>query len=314
LSSDFNINIFRARPVVIVDGALRYRLITPAQTPSDIAKEAGIKLNDKDSVAIRLSHDYISTGVNSEYVVTRAKKVHVKFYGKDMELYTQGDTVSELLADNSISLGDDDYISAPVSTKITKGLSLEIWRNGSSIVSSEESVEFAVRAVKDNDRPAGYREVQISGENGTQTVTYEITMLDGKEIGRKEIARVVTKQPVEQVEIIGTKPGNGLTLSKGVNHFADSSGVLHRETYYDLPMSVVMRNCGQGGYYTVREDGVKVDRDGYVIIAANLGLYPRCSIVETSLGLGKVYDTGGFASVHPHGWDIATDWSTRDGI
>jgi hypothetical protein len=114
---------------------------------------------------------------------------------------------------------------------------------------------------------------------------------------------------------VGVKSnGNGLSQAKGVNQFTDSNGVTHRETYYDLPMRIVMGNCGAGGYYTVREDGAKVDKDGYVIIAANLRNYPRCSVVETSLGLGKVYDTGGFAVMHPHGYDLATDWSKRDGI
>ena len=121
------------------------------------------------------------------------------------------------------------------------------------------------------------------------------------------------KDPLEQIEIIGAKRSGGLTKAKGVFQFVDSNGVQHRETYYDLPMSVVMRNCGQKGKYTVREDGVKIDSAGYVIIAAHLGNYPRCSVVETSLGPGKVYDTGGFATRHPHGFDIATDWTNHDG-
>jgi hypothetical protein len=78
-------------------------------------------------------------------------------------------------------------------------------------------------------------------------------------------------------------------------------------------MSVVMRNCGQGGYYTVRADGAKIDRDGFVIIAANLSRYPRCSEVDTSLGRGKVYDTGGFAAKNPEQFDLATDWTNHDG-
>ena len=77
-------------------------------------------------------------------------------------------------------------------------------------------------------------------------------------------------------------------------------------------MSGVMGMCG-GGSYSVREDGVKVDQDGYVLVAANLSRYPRCSIVETSVGLGKVYDTGGFAASNPEQFDIATDWSNHDG-
>ena len=78
-------------------------------------------------------------------------------------------------------------------------------------------------------------------------------------------------------------------------------------------MSGVMGFCGKSGY-TVREDGAKVDDEGYVIVAANLDRYPRCSVVETSLGLGKVYDTGTFAATNPEQFDLATDWTRRDGI
>jgi hypothetical protein len=76
-------------------------------------------------------------------------------------------------------------------------------------------------------------------------------------------------------------------------------------------MGSVTRSCG--GAYSVRADGVKVDQNGYILVAANLNRYPRCSIVETSLGLGKVYDTGGFVSTYPDGFDLATDWSNYDG-
>ena len=58
---------------------------------------------------------------------------------------------------------------------------------------------------------------------------------------------------------------------------------------------------------------MKVDKDGYVIVAANFGRYPRCSEVNTSVGRGKVYDTGGFAANNPEQFDIATDWSNRNG-
>ena len=49
-------------------------------------------------------------------------------------------------------------------------------------------------------------------------------------------------------------------------------------------------------------------------MAANLSRYPRCSVVETSLGLGKVYDTGSFAAGNPEQFDIATDWTNHDGV
>ena len=107
---------------------------------------------------------------------------------------------------------------------------------------------------------------------------------------------------------------NALTASKGAQIFVDSLGVAHRETYYDLPMNVVIRACGDGNTYTIRSDGAKVDQDGYVLVAANLRSYPRCTVVETSLGPGKVYDTGGFAVRHPYGFDLATDWTNYNGL
>ena len=176
-----------------------------------------------------------------------------------------------------------------------------------------ELIGFSVRKIIDFDQPLGYRKIQTPGTNGHRSVTYEITALDGVEISRKVIQNVTIDQPKDQVEIVGAKPGpNALTKSKGAQHYTDSRGIVHRETYYDLPMNVVIGACGGGGY-TVREDGAKVDKDGYILVAANYGNYPKCSVVETSMGPGKVYDTGGFAVRHPHGFDLATDWSRADG-
>jgi hypothetical protein len=194
-------------------------------------------------------------------------------------------------------------------------MSVRVWREGKQTITVDEAIPYAVQQIFDADREVGYRKVKTPGQNGIQAVTYEVEIKDGKELSRKEIARIKTKSPKKEVVIVGIKTNpQSLTKAKGAQHFTDSKGVTHRETYYDLDMSRVMQACGQGGYYTVRVDGVKVDRDGYAIIAANYGRYPRCSIVETSVGPGKVYDTGGFAAVHPDGFDIATDWSRADGI
>ncbi len=199
------------------------------------------------------------------------------------------------------------------SAKIIPGMKIELWRNGKQTITAEEDVKFEVEKVQDANRNSGYREVKQVGENGKKNVTYEVEMKNGVEVGRKEIASVVTKEPKKQIEIIGTKPKNPLTKSKGAQIFTDSKGVAHRETYYDLPMNIVIKSCGSGGTYTVRADGAKVDKDGYILVAANYGNYPRCSVVETSMGPGKVYDTGGFAAKHPHGFDLATDWTNGDG-
>lgn len=99
----------------------------------------------------------------------------------------------------------------------------------------------------------------------------------------------------------------GPVLSKGRGTITGPSG---KETYYNLNMSVVVNTMRRMGFdydYWVRDDGVKMFGD-YVMIAANLNIRPRGSIVETSLGPGIVCDTGGFAKKNPTQIDIATTW------
>lgn len=177
-----------------------------------------------------------------------------------------------------------------------------------------EPVAHSVEQRKSYRHVVGYTEVVQSGKTGERRLTYHVKMRgDGTVLERVRQGDEIIAAPVPQVEIIGARLPQSLTKAKSAQHFVDSKGVSHRETYYDLPMNVVMSACGAGGHYTVREDGAKVDKDGYVIVAANYGNYPRCSLVETSLGTGKVYDTGGFALRHPHGFDLATDWTNHNG-
>ncbi len=316
VASSYEANIYRSRPVVVKDGAKSVRVVTAYRTAKQITNQAGITLNDADIAELKPVTDFAAEGVAEILAIDRATPINFVFYGKTVQTSTRAVTVGELLKERKISASKDDVVKPELSAPIQAGMTVELWRNGKQVVTADEEIAFGTRQVKDADHDSGYHEIQTKGENGKRTVTYEIEMRNGAEVGRKETNSIITKQAVEQVEIVGAKvvAGAGLTKSKGVLMSTDSNGVVHRETYYDLPMSRVMQNCGAGGDYAVRDDGVKVDKDGYVIIAAYLTRYPRCSLVETSLGQGKVYDTGGFVANHPDGFDLATDWSNYDGI
>lgn len=103
---------------------------------------------------------------------------------------------------------------------------------------------------------------------------------------------------------------NGQVLNAWLGTVQGPSG---RETYYNLPMSGVISIMRDLGYseeeypYWVRRDGCKMLGD-YIMVAANLQLRPRGTIVETSLGIGLVCDTGGFAQYNEYQIDVAVDW------
>lgn len=308
----YDLNVYRARPVTVVDGAKRYEVMSPHTSARQIVADAGLTLHNEDEYELTRIDDFLAEGgVGLKLTIDRSVLINFVLYGKPAQIRTQADTVGALLREKGVVLGVQDGTNLPAETPITAGIIVDIWRNGVQTVTEEQEVAFPIELIQSADKPVGFREVQSPGKKGKKLVTYQVDLKNGQALSKNEIQSVTIEQPTKQVELVGTKPGNGLSKAKGVNMFVDSKGVAHRETYYDLPMAGVMRACG--GTYSVRADGAKIDQNGYVIIAANLNRYPRCSVVETSLGLGKVYDTGGFASVHPDGYDLATDWSNNDG-
>jgi uncharacterized protein YabE (DUF348 family) len=314
VAQNYDVNVYRARPVIVVDGAQRYRIISPYQSAKKIAESAGLQVYDEDALTISRIDDFVAQGsAGLMLTIKRSTPVHIVLYGKLVDIRTQATTVTELMQEKGVTLGAQDGVSPAVSSAITSGMTIDVYRNGEQTVSEERDVDFTTKQIQDADQPLGYKQVRTPGVKGKKIVTYQLELKNGKEISRKEIQGVTVVESKEQVEVVGAKvnPNNGLSKSKGVVHFTDSKGVVHRETYYDLRMDGVMKACE--GTMTVRADGAKVDQNGYVIIAANLSRYPRCSVVETSLGAGKVYDTGSFTAKYPDGFDLATDWSNYDG-
>lgn len=308
----YSINVYRARPVTVVDGNRRFTVLTSHTSAREIAQAAQVTLYDEDRYDLERIDNFINEGgAGLKLTIERATVMNLIMYGKAAEIRTQAKTVGELMQEKHIVLQAEDGTNLPAATPISQGITLEVWRNGVQTITEEQAVPFPTEYIRATDKPVGYREIQTPGSEGKKLVTYQVELKNGQEVSRSEIQSVVVVQPSKQIEIIGTKSSGGLSKSKGVNFFVDSHGVQHRETYYDLKMDGVMKNCG--GSYSVREDGAKIDQNGYILVAANLNRYPRCSVVETSLGLGKVYDTGGFVSVYPDGFDLATDWSNYDG-
>ena len=99
----------------------------------------------------------------------------------------------------------------------------------------------------------------------------------------------------------------GQRLNRRLGNVYGPSG---KETFYNLNMNGVvniMRGIGNTDPYWIRSDGVKM-LGNYVMVAADLRLRPRGSIVDTSLGKAIVCDTGSFVRRNRQQLDIAVAW------
>jgi len=228
VATNYQVNIYRVRPVLIIDGNVREKVITAYQTPEQIASSAKITLYPEDIANVDRVDD-LNYGAGLQMTIKRATPFMFTLYGKTSLVRTQGRTVAEMLHEKGIKLTSKDKVTPDPGTKLTSGMEVKVWREGKQTVTTDEEVAFDVSQIQDADREIGYRQVVTPGVKGLRTVTYEIVVVDGKEVSRKEIASLVLKQPVKQVEIVGAKPTFSGSFSAAL---------------------VQLRACEAGGSYT----------------------------------------------------------------
>lgn len=205
VARDYQVNIYRARPIVIQDGNIKQLVMSAYQTPKQIAEHAGITLQDEDIASLAVTDSLIRDGASMVMRVDRAAPITLVLYGKKQTVYTQATTVADFLKDKEITIGKKDTLSVKTDESIKEGMKIEIWRNGKQTITRDESIDFEVKQIEDGDRPVGYTKITEPGVKGKKTVTYEVIMKNGKEVKRKKIQSVVIKKATVQIETIGTK-------------------------------------------------------------------------------------------------------------
>ncbi|MEP7204981.1 MAG: ubiquitin-like domain-containing protein [Candidatus Saccharibacteria bacterium] len=205
VASEYQVNIYRARPVIVVDGMTRQKIITPYQTANQIAASAGVTLYSEDTTTLSHTENITSEGAGLLLTIDRATSFAFTLYGKTTTARTQGQTVGDMLKGKNITLTRDDRVLPDKSTKLTEGMTVRVWREGKQTITVDEEVAFDVEKIQDGDQPIGYRAVKSAGVNGSRSATYEVVIQDGQEVSRTLIASITTKEPTKQIEAIGVK-------------------------------------------------------------------------------------------------------------
>ena len=201
---EYNVNVYRAHPVVIVEDSLKKPVVSSYQTGNEIVKEAGINLRDEDTVELQKANE-LTDGAGLKAIIKRATPINLTFFGKNEVVYTQSKTVGDFLKDRNIKLGKDDKMSHLEADAITASMDLRVWREGRQTITVEEEVAYPTEKIQDADKAPGYKEIRQAGKNGKRTATYDIVVQDGVEVSRTETNSIIITQPVKQIEVHGAK-------------------------------------------------------------------------------------------------------------
>ncbi|MEV0719507.1 G5 domain-containing protein [Asanoa sp. NPDC050611] len=72
-------------------------------------------------------------------------------------------------------------------------------------VTETKAIPYSTKRVNDSSLAKGTTRVSTRGVAGVKTLTYEVTLTNGTQTGKKLVRTVITKQPVTQVTRVGTK-------------------------------------------------------------------------------------------------------------
>ncbi|MCX6808431.1 MAG: G5 domain-containing protein [Candidatus Berkelbacteria bacterium] len=148
----------------------------------------------------------IKMGIGSRISLYRAPEITIYDGKKKIPVRSWAKTVSDLFDEQQIELLPNDKTDIPLATELSSGMSVKITRVAITQAKKTLSIDFKIIQKNDNTLDKGKTRIDQAGAKGEKVLTYEVRREDGVEVSRKLIDTTVTKQPVDQILIIGTKP------------------------------------------------------------------------------------------------------------
>lgn len=196
--------------VELSDNGMIFRASTNHKTVNDFIKENNITLGEKDYIFPDLDSK-ISPGGN--IIIRRAIPVVIEVDEQKIKVDTLGKSVQDTLNEASVILSHADKISPELNSILKPDLSIIITRINFEEITLEEDIPFQTVEKEDNTVLWRKNETKQKGEKGVREKNYKITYTNGKETNRALLGTKIAKQPVSQIEVVGTKIIVGKTQS-----------------------------------------------------------------------------------------------------
>lgn len=210
-------------------------------------------------------------------------------------LYTDADTVADLLAANEVELRDEDTVEPALDTEISDGLDVTVTRiSYRTSTEYEEIAQPADKQVSDPAMKAGKTKVTQEGHPGKEAVEYRTKVTNGVAGEPEEISRETITEARPTITAVGTKStapaSTGSSGSGGVNwdllaqcESGQRWNINTGNGYYGgLQFNTGTWLSNGGGKYAPRAD--LATREQQIEIATklykargNLGAWPACS-------------------------------------
>ncbi len=157
--------------------------------------------------------------------------------GGETEIYnvTSG-TVEDLLRDLGVEITEEDVVYPSLSDVIYDGIEIVVQRVEYKEETVVESIDYGYVSKETSDMLTGTSKITQYGIEGEKTVVSRNKYVNGELAESVVISEEVTREPVDQIKLIGTgvpktqsnssssRPSQGASVSNKAGTFTDSSG------------------------------------------------------------------------------------------
>lgn len=134
------------------------------------------------------------------------KTVTIISEGAEQSVTTQMWDVRGVLQQLNVVLTAEQAVAPGLDTPLVDGMTITIGAVTTSVNKVKETDKFSSSTVEDKSVPKGTRTVKQKGISGEVLTTYEVSVLNGKEIDRTVIASKVVSTTQDEIVVIGTGP------------------------------------------------------------------------------------------------------------
>jgi 3D (Asp-Asp-Asp) domain-containing protein len=277
-----------------------------ADTVGGVLSDLGLTVREGDLVQPDLDAP-VSAGMT--VWLAKAATVKVTLNGVDQILYTQAETVDDVLAVLGITLAEGDVLSPDGSTPLRSDMSIVIGTTEVRTEEVNETIPAPVRYETDTTMPAGTVKV-VPGRDGLRVRKEEVTYRNGVELSRVVLGGGVVEEATPSLHIMGSLQTGG---SSPTLNAPDYTGAYS----WKLFAKVTWYNASHGGRpasdpnYGMTATGIFVD---YGICAVDPSVIPlgtrmyipgygQCLAADTGGGvIGNLVDLGFPESAGSNPW------------
>ena len=282
-----HLTVERARPVSVVVDTMRVDTTSAAHTVQELLAELGMNVREGDLVHPGLA-DPVTAGLTVR--LAKARTVAVKLDGVDQTLYTQAQTVEDVLHVLGVEVGPDDLLDPPRETPVTSGMAITIGLTRQVIEDTEVPVTPPSTYETDPTLDSGVVRV-VQGTPGVRVVRYLVTYKNGAQVDSQLAdGGGITQEPTPTRYITGTKPGQAVkpTLDAAGYNGSYRSTLVVQTTWYNAAGGGKSRDDPN---YGKTASGAIVD---YGICAVDTSVIPMgTQFYVPNYGMCVAADTGG---------------------